>query len=90
MGRNEVRSGPSFSIVLAGGGARGFAHVGVLRALEVEGFRPEAIVDVSMGAVIGATCSLRSDWYRALLDLDTSYFQDPLLFRGEGNVSPWE
>lgn len=68
----------SFTLVLAGGGARGFAHVGVLRALEAQGFRPGAVVGVSMGAVVAATYALREDWYETLLDMDTSRFPGPL------------
>ncbi len=67
-----------FTLVLAGGGARGFAHAGVLRGLELLGYQPSAIVGVSMGAVVGATYALRSDWYRALLELDLRAFPTPL------------
>jgi len=35
--RMSTNSHAPFALVLAGGGARGYAHVGVLRALEVEG-----------------------------------------------------
>jgi NTE family protein len=40
--------------VLSGGGARGIAHVGVLKALEEQGVRPDCIAGTSMGALIGA------------------------------------
>lgn len=76
--------------MLAGGGARGYAHVGVLRALEAEGFHPDAIVGVSMGAVIGATYALRSDWYEALLDMDTSAFPAPLPTSEERDTALWQ
>ncbi len=72
-----------FTLVLGGGAARGFAHVGVLRGLEAYGFRPSAIVGVSMGAVVGVTYGLRSDWYRALLEMDTSTFPEPLHAQNE-------
>ncbi|MDH3270175.1 MAG: patatin-like phospholipase family protein [Gemmatimonadota bacterium] len=62
------RRARSYTLILGGGGARGFAHAGVLRALERLGSRPSAIVGVSMGAIIGAAYSLRRDWYAALLD----------------------
>ncbi|MFO8150898.1 MAG: patatin-like phospholipase family protein [Trueperaceae bacterium] len=61
-----------FALVLAGGGARGLAHAGVLRALEHEGLVPAAIVGVSMGAIVGATYVLNPDWYRALLAADVA------------------
>jgi len=44
---------PRFSLVLGGGGARGLAHVGVLKVLEREGLRPALIVGTSMGAIVG-------------------------------------
>jgi len=41
-------------IVLSGGGARGLAHVGVLKALEENGISPDVVAGSSMGAIIGA------------------------------------
>jgi NTE family protein len=43
-----------FTLALGGGGGRGWAHLGVARALEAHGLRPARIVGTSMGAVIGA------------------------------------
>ncbi|MCC5931167.1 MAG: patatin-like phospholipase family protein [Cyclobacteriaceae bacterium] len=40
-------------IVLGGGGARGFAHLGVLKALEEKGIKPDVISGVSAGALAG-------------------------------------
>jgi NTE family protein len=54
-----------FTLALGGGGALGFAHVGVLQALEERGLRPAAVAGTSMGAVVGATYALRgaaADW----------------------------
>lgn len=45
--------GPT-ALVLAGGGAKGFVHLGVIRTLDSLGIRPDFIVGTSMGAVIGA------------------------------------
>lgn len=70
-----------FTLVLCGGGARGFAHAGVLRGLEAYGFRPGAIVGVSMGSVVGVTYALRDDWYDALIGMDTRAFPRPLRSR---------
>ena len=67
-----------FTLVLAGGGARGFAHVGVLRALEADGYRPAALVGVSMGAAVSVGYALRPDWYSALLAMDTGAFPAPM------------
>jgi NTE family protein len=71
-----------FTLVLAGGGARGFAHVGVLRALRHMGLTPAGIVGVSMGSVVGAAYALREDWYEALLSIDTSDFPAPHYHEG--------
>ena len=43
-----------FSLALGGGGARGFAHLGVAEALAERGLVPRRIVGTSMGSVIGA------------------------------------
>ena len=45
---------PRVTLVLGGGGARGLAHIGVLRVLEQEGIPIDEIVGVSVGALIGA------------------------------------
>ncbi len=42
------------SLALGGGGARGFAHIGVLRVLERERIPIKSIVGTSMGAIVGA------------------------------------
>ena len=45
---------PTVALVLGGGGLRGFAHVGALRALEEAGIRPDIVVGTSAGSVVGA------------------------------------
>jgi len=42
------------ALVLSGGGAKGLAHIGLLRALDSLGVRPDVIVGTSMGAIVGA------------------------------------
>ncbi|MFT3730874.1 MAG: patatin-like phospholipase family protein [Hyphomicrobium sp.] len=49
LGRAGVRIG----LALGGGAARGWAHIGVLKALERHGIRPDVIVGTSIGAVVG-------------------------------------
>ena len=44
---------PRIGLVLSGGGARGLAHVGVLKVLERERIPIDAIAGTSMGAIIG-------------------------------------
>lgn len=41
-------------LVLSGGGARGFAHIGVLRALERAGAHFDVVAGTSMGAIVGS------------------------------------
>jgi len=41
-------------LILSGGGARGFAHAGILKALHESGIRPDVISGVSAGAIVGA------------------------------------
>lgn len=41
-------------LVLSGGAAKGFAHIGVLKVLEREGIVPDYITGTSMGAIIGS------------------------------------
>lgn len=43
-----------FALSLAGGGARGAAHIGVLKALEEAGLRPSFVTGCSVGAAVGA------------------------------------
>lgn len=51
----EARSdtAPRVGLVLSGGGARGLAHIGVIRYLEEHNIRVHAIAGTSMGSVIG-------------------------------------
>ncbi len=42
-----------FGLVLSGGGARGLAHIGVLKVLEDNGIKPDYISGASMGAIVG-------------------------------------
>lgn len=44
---------PTIGLALGGGGARGFAHIGVIRTLLANGIKPEIIVGTSIGAVVG-------------------------------------
>ncbi|HLE06927.1 MAG TPA: patatin-like phospholipase family protein, partial [Candidatus Nanoarchaeia archaeon] len=43
-----------FGLALGGGGARGVAHLGVLKALEEAGFKPDVIAGTSIGSIVGA------------------------------------
>ena len=45
---------PKIALVLGGGAARGFAHIGVIKALEAQGIVPDMVVGTSAGSVVGA------------------------------------
>lgn len=45
---------PVIALVLGSGGARGYAHIGVLEALEHQGIKPDFIVGTSAGSIVGA------------------------------------
>ena len=49
---------PKVGVVLSGGGAKGAAHVGVLRAIEEAGIPIDYIAGTSMGAVVGGLYSM--------------------------------
>ena len=53
--KQQKKTHPSrIGIALGGGGARGFAHVGVLRALEEYGIKPHIISGTSAGSIVAA------------------------------------
>ncbi|HLR33020.1 MAG TPA: patatin-like phospholipase family protein, partial [Fodinibius sp.] len=56
-GEQSVTSGDyqpvKIGLALSGGGAKGFAHIGVLKVLEEAGIRPDVVTGTSMGSIIG-------------------------------------
>lgn len=44
---------PTVGLVLSGGGAKGFAHIGVIQLLEEAGIKPDYVTGTSMGAIVG-------------------------------------
>ncbi len=49
------------ALVLGGGSAYGFAHVGVIRALQEFGIKPDLIVGTSMGAIVGSYYAVKGE-----------------------------
>lgn len=45
---------PNIALVLGGGGAKGFAHIGVIKVLEQNGIKPDLIVGTSSGSIVGS------------------------------------
>ncbi|KAI1068504.1 hypothetical protein LB507_004364 [Fusarium sp. FIESC RH6] len=90
-------TGRSIAVVFGGGGARGFAHLGTLQALEEEGIPFDIVGGTSMGAFVGAlyashmsidrtveaakAFSKVSRWYRYILD-----FTMPILAWTSGSL----
>lgn len=79
------------ALVLGGGAARGFAHVGVIKALEANGIRPDFVVGTSVGSLVGALYAAGYggfDLQRIALTMDESSLGDWTLpdrgvFKGE-------
>src|SRR4030042_1219076 len=69
---------PRVALVLGGGAARGFAHVGVIRALEQEKIPIDLIVGTSVGSLIGAIYasdmnSFELEWTAFALEKDSIF-----------------
>lgn len=50
----QISDNPKIALVLSGGGAKGLAHIGVLKVLEEAGIRPDIITGTSMGSIVGS------------------------------------
>jgi len=70
---------PVVGLVLGGGAARGFAHVGVIKVLEAQGIVPDLIVGTSAGSLVGALYASGLDGFalqREALAVEESTFSD--------------
>ena len=68
---------PRVALVLGGGGPRGFAHIGVLKVLEENGFEADLVVGASVGAMLGALHAngmKAADIEKLALELDPKRF----------------
>jgi NTE family protein len=84
---SSERPASTLSLVLGSGGARGCAHIGVIRCLEEAGYRIESISGCSMGAVIGGVYGLGKldefeAWVRAIRKPDIVSLLDFALMGG--------
>jgi NTE family protein len=50
----SIKRAPKLALVLGGGAARGFAHVGVIQVLEEAGIKPDMVVGTSAGSVVAS------------------------------------
>lgn len=74
-------------IALGGGAARGWAHIGVLKALDDMGIRPDIMAGTSIGALVGAASQVNQldaleKWVRGLARLDILRLMDARLSGG--------
>jgi NTE family protein len=81
---------PRLGLALGGGSARGWAHIGVIRALEERGLRAEVLVGASVGALVAAShaggrLDALEQWVRALTQREVWRLVDANL-RGGGGV----
>jgi len=64
MAENILKTKKKVGLVLGGGGAKGLAHIGVIKELERAGLEISYIAGTSMGALVGA-------WYASTKDIKT-------------------
>ncbi|MYN26900.1 patatin-like phospholipase family protein [Duganella levis] len=86
----SIKPRPKIALVLSGGGARGFAHIGVLRALQELRIPVDFVVGTSMGSVVGGAYAAgssveqlellvrRTDWNAVVADRPP---RDELIYR---------
>jgi NTE family protein len=70
-----AKNGKTISLVLGSGGARGLAHIGVIREIEASGYQIGAISGCSIGALIGGIYAAGElddfeHWVRAITKMD--------------------
>lgn len=78
---------PRIGLALGTGAARGWAHIGVLRALEERGIRPDIVCGTSIGALVGASWAADDmdrleEWLRGLSWRDVLGYMDFTLGNG--------
>lgn len=78
---------PRIGLVLGSGSARGWAHIGVIRALEEQGIKPDLVAGCSIGALVGAaycggSLDALEEWVRKLSFWDMVRLMDLRLVGG--------
>jgi NTE family protein len=77
-------------LALGGGAARGFAHIGVIKALESQGIVPDVVVGTSAGSVVGALYAAGNSGFalqKLAFDMDEAAISDwamPLFAKTSG------
>lgn len=78
--QTKAKGRPTVAVVLAGGGAKGTAHIGALKVIEACGIPIDIVVGTSMGSIVGGLYSIgyttdemefitrNTDWVNLILD----------------------
>ncbi len=80
------------ALVLGGGAARGFAHVGVIKALEAQGIFPDIVVGTSAGSLVGALYAAGNNGFalqKLAIEMDEAAISDwavPLFSQSSGVI----
>jgi NTE family protein len=78
----RIISGRGVGLVLAGGGAKGFAHIGVIKALEEAGIEVDFVGGTSIGAVMGMVLALDLDAGKIATAVHKAFLRHP-----KGNIT---
>ncbi len=84
---NREKRRPTVALALGGGAARGWAHIGVINALQERGIEVDMVCGTSIGALVGAAhaagqLAQLERWVRALKWQDVVGFLDVTLSKG--------
>jgi NTE family protein len=72
---SRMLTGQAVGLVLGGGGARGLAHIGVIRAIEEAGIPIDLIVGTSIGSIVGAQYACGWDTERMVAESRRAFLQ---------------
>ena len=80
------------ALVLGGSAARGFAHIGVIKALEAQGIYPDMVVGTSAGSLVGALYAAGNNGFalqKLAMEMDEAAISDwsvPLFSQSSGVI----
>ncbi|KYZ87262.1 patatin-like phospholipase RssA [Alloalcanivorax xenomutans] len=86
-GEQDTPPAPRLGLALGSGSARGWAHIGVIQALEEMGVRPDVVAGTSIGALVGSAyvngaLDDLADWVKTLTTKDVFGLMDFTLSGG--------
>ena len=79
VGATKASHTIKIGLALGGGAARGFAHIGVIKALESQGIFPDIVVGTSAGSLVGALYAAGNDGFtlnKMAIDMDEATISD--------------